>query len=151
MLRRPFEVVMKLGLFFASLLMAFTAYACTAQSGGTNTQPEVQSTTSTILETNDRNFEHDVIDSNKPVLVDFYASWCAPCKRMEPVLEDLATMYRGKVKILRVDVEKNPEVASRYRIRAIPHIMLFKDGDLVDDVLGMTSRERLSYSVERTL
>jgi thioredoxin-like negative regulator of GroEL len=70
---------------------------------------------------------------------------------MEPILEDVARMYHGKIKVLRVDVDKNPRVAERYRIQAIPRMMLFKNGDLVDDVLGATSRERLSYSVERTL
>lgn len=106
---------------------------------------------SSIAETGDASFEREVLDAKTPVLVDFYASWCQPCKRMEPVLEDLAQMYSGKVKVVRVNVEENPKLAKRYRITAIPHLMLFKDGDLVDDVLGMTSKERLSYSLDRTL
>jgi thioredoxin 1 len=106
---------------------------------------------SDLPHTTDTTFERDVIDSNQPVLVEFYAEWCGPCRHMEPILEDVARMYHGKIKVLRVDVDKNPRVAERYRIQAIPRMMLFKNGDLVDDVLGATSRERLSYSVERTL
>jgi thioredoxin 1 len=119
------------------------------------TMPEERSmsaiSSSDLPHTTDTTFERDVIDSDQPVLVEFYAEWCGPCRHMEPILADLARMYHGKIKVVRVDVDKNPLVAQRYRIQAIPRMMLFKNGDLVDDVLGATSRERLSYSVERTL
>jgi len=104
-----------------------------------------------VPETSDARFEHDVIDSDTPVLVGFYASWCPPCRRMDPILSDLATMYKDKAKIVRINVDKNPKISTRYRITAVPHIMVFKNGDLVDDVLGQTSRERLSYTLDRTL
>jgi thioredoxin 1 len=104
-----------------------------------------------IAQTNDAKFEHDVIDSDQPVLVEFAADACPPCEKMEPILEDLAMMYKHKVKVVLVDVHKNPRVAQRYRIVAVPRLMLFKNGDLVDDVLGATSRERLSYTLDRTL
>lgn len=104
-----------------------------------------------IAETSDARFERDVLDSDTPVLVDFYAVWCGPCRRMEPILQDLAKQYRHKVKVVRVDIEKNPTLAMRYRVEAIPRLMLFKDGDLVDDKLGVTSRESLSYTLDRTL
>jgi thioredoxin 1 len=106
---------------------------------------------SQIAETSDARFERDVIDSDEPVLVDFYATWCRPCREMQPVLEDLAKSYKHKVKVVRVDVEKNPRIATRYRIEAIPRLMLFKNGDLVDDKLGVTTRESLSSTIDRTL
>lgn len=133
----------------ASIVLSAFLVGC-AQQSATNVASSTVAKVG-IPQTTDASFERDVIDSDVPVLVDFYASWCQPCKRMEPVLQDLATMYNGKAKVVRVNVEENPELAKRFRITAIPHLMLFKNGDLVDDVLGMTSKERLSYSLERTL
>ena len=120
--------------------------ACTPQSVDRG-----QAYASTLPETNSKAFEKDVIDSDVPVLVDFYAVWSEPCRSMEPVLHDLSTMYDGKAKVVRVNVDENPELAKRFRIRAIPHMMLFKNGDLVDDVLGKSTKQRLSYTMERAL
>jgi thioredoxin 1 len=133
----------------AAMLFAVVALL----SGCASSRQDLQRTvvSNDIGQTTDAKFERDVIDSNQPVLVDFFAAGCQPCEKMQPILEDLASMYKHKVKVLRLDIQKNPRTAERYRIVAVPRMMLFKNGDLVDDVLGTTSRERLSYTLDRTL
>ena len=106
---------------------------------------------SDIINTTNDNFQGDVLDSNVPVLVDFWATWCAPCKAIAPVLEDLAAEYDGKAKVVKVDVTENQEIAARYGIRNIPALYLFKDGEVVDQVVGALPRSQLVNFVEKNL
>jgi len=82
-------------------------------------------------------FPSEVLLSKEPVAVDFYAEWCGPCKMLSPVLEKFSDVYAGKVKIAKVDVDNNPELAGRFQIRGVPTMIFFKDGKVVDQVVGM--------------
>ena len=90
------------------------------------------------IEVTDESFASEVLQSDIPVLVDYWAPWCGPCRMAEPVLEKIADEYEGRLKVCRVNVDDNREVASQYRIMSIPTIFLFKDGELVDQVTGVT-------------
>jgi len=97
-----------------------------------------------IVNTTDADFQADVLDSQTPVLVDFWAAWCAPCKAIAPVLEDLSQEYEGKVKIVKVDVTSCEETAVKYNIRNIPALLLFKDGQVVAQQVGAAPRSKLA-------
>ena len=88
------------------------------------------------IEVTEQNFEAEVINSKIPTIVDFWAVWCGPCKVIAPYLEEIASEYSGKVKIAKVDVDNNQSIATKYGIRSIPTVMFFKNGKLVDQVIG---------------
>jgi thioredoxin 1 len=90
---------------------------------------------------NDANFDEEVLDSDKPVLVDFWAEWCGPCKALAPVIDDLAKEYKGKVKVGKVDTDANREVSVRFAISAIPTVILFKKGEIVEKFVGLRSKK----------
>jgi thioredoxin 1 len=96
-----------------------------------------------ITELDSSNFESTVTQASVPVVVDFWAPWCGPCKAIAPILEDLANEQGDAVKICKVNVESNSEIAGRYDIRAIPTILIFKDGVVADTVVGLTSLDDL--------
>jgi thioredoxin 1 len=96
-----------------------------------------------ITELDSSNFDSTVSSGATPVLVDFWAPWCGPCKAIAPILEELANELGDSVKICKVNVDNNSEVASKYEIRAIPTILIFKDGQLADTVVGLTSKDDL--------
>ncbi len=89
----------------------------------------------------DANFEAEVLKADKPVVVDFWATWCAPCRHIAPLVDELATSYAGKVKVGKLDVDGNQAVASRYGVRSIPTILLFKEGKVVEQVIGANPAE----------
>lgn len=91
----------------------------------------------------DDNFEKEVIQSEVPVLVDFYADWCGPCKMMGPIIEELATEYEGKVKVGKINVDNSPETAAQYRVMTIPTIILFKDGKPTQTTVGVVAKSKL--------
>jgi thioredoxin 1 len=94
------------------------------------------------LSVSDATFEEEVLQSSEPVLVDFFAEWCGPCKAMAPALEQVAAEMKGKVKFAKLDVDQNPEVTQRYTIQAMPTLMIFKDGKKVAERVGALTQKR---------
>ncbi len=104
-----------------------------------------------ILDFGDSNFDTEVLQSPVPVLVDFWASWCAPCRSVAPIVDALAEAYEGKIKVGKVNVDENPAIPARYGIRGIPTIMLFKEGKLIDQVVGAVPKTQLEALVNKAL
>ncbi len=102
------------------------------------------------LEITDQNFE-EIINSDKPVLVDFWAEWCGPCKMIGPVVEELASDYEGRAIIGKVDVDSNPEVSAKFGIRSIPTLLVFKNGEIVDKQVGAVPKTTLSQKLDAQL
>jgi thioredoxin 1 len=103
------------------------------------------------LEFTDQNFEQEVLKSGQPVLVDFWAAWCAPCRMMSPAVEAVADEYVGRAKVGKVNVDENLSVATRYNIRSIPTLLLFKGGQIQEQVVGATSKDVISRLLEKHL
>ena len=103
------------------------------------------------VELTDSNFNDEVLNSDKPVLVDFWAEWCGPCRMVGPVVEELAGDYEGKVKVGKVDVDNNPQVSMQYGIRSIPSLLIFKNGDVVDQIIGAVPKAHLQKQLDAQL
>lgn len=106
---------------------------------------------SKTVEFTDGNFEQEVLQSENPVLVDFWAEWCGPCRMIGPVVEEMAGEYEGKAKIGKVNVDLNPEVSVKYGIRSIPALLIFKDGQVVDQIIGAVPKTHLTKQLEAQL
>jgi thioredoxin 1 len=104
-----------------------------------------------VIVLDDNNFEAEVLQSSVPVLVDFWASWCAPCKAIAPLVDALASEYEGKVKVGKVNVDESPATPAKYGIRGIPTIILFKDGKMVDQVVGAVPKSQLEALIKKSL
>jgi len=103
------------------------------------------------VEITDANFSQEVLKSDTPVLIDFWAEWCAPCKMIAPVVEELAKEYQGKLKVGKVDVDANQTVAGQYGIRSIPTLLVFKGGRVVDQIVGAVPKKILAEKVSKHL
>ena len=101
-----------------------------------------------VLQVTDDNFEAEVIKSDVPAMVDFWAAWCGPCRAIAPVVEELAAEYAGKVKITKMNVDENPKTPGTYGIRAIPTLILFKGGEIAERITGFMPKERLLEKLE---
>lgn len=95
------------------------------------------------------NFEAEVLQSDKPVLVDFYADWCGPCKMMAPLVEQLATEYEGKAVVGKLNIDDEEGIATQYRVMTIPTLAVFKDGKLVDKLIGVNSKEAVIAMIDK--
>lgn len=104
-----------------------------------------------IVEVGDDNFEAEVIRSAVPVLIDFWAPWCGPCKAIAPVVEELAAQYEGKLKVTKLNVDENPITPSRYGVRGIPNLVILKNGAVKDQIVGAVPKSRLVDAIERAL
>ena len=104
-----------------------------------------------MKEVTDQDFEQQVLKSDVPVLVDFWAAWCQPCRQLAPIVESVAERYQGKAKVVKLNVDDSNQTAMRYGVRGIPTLILFKDGNESDRVVGTTSKENISKMIDRAL
>jgi len=108
-------------------------------------------TESDLLHVNDLNFASEVLQSNIPVLVDFWATWCGPCRAISPIIEELAKEFSGRVKITKLNVDENPATPGQYGVRGIPTLILFKEGKVLDQIVGSVPKARLKAMIEKGL
>ncbi len=103
------------------------------------------------LEFTDDNFQNEVLDADQPVLVDFWAEWCGPCRMLAPVIDELATEFDGKAKIGKVDIDANRDAAVNYGIQSIPSVIIFKNGEVVNKFVGISPKEELASALEAAM
>ena len=101
------------------------------------------------LQLTDANFQSEVLDSDQPVLVDFWAAWCGPCRAVGPTIEELAEQYEGAVKVGKLNIDENPQAPSDFGISSIPAVLLFKDGKVVETLVGVQPKERYETALEQ--
>ncbi|MBI4482276.1 MAG: thioredoxin [Acidobacteria bacterium] len=104
-----------------------------------------------IMEVSDATFESEVINSDKPVLVDFWAAWCAPCRMLAPTVEAIANDFNGRLKVAKLNVDENGETSGRFNIKGIPTLLLFKDGVVKDQIVGVTTKGNITKMIESHL
>ena len=106
---------------------------------------------SDLVHVTDGNFEAEVLSSDVPVLVDFSAAWCGPCQRLKPIVEELATEYKGRVKVAHVDIDEAQNTASRFSVMSVPTLKFVKDGEIVDEAIGLMSKSDLAGRLDKLL
>jgi thioredoxin 1 len=104
-----------------------------------------------VLEVSDATFDQEVLQSEQPVLVDFWATWCGPCKAIGPIVEGVAATYAGKLKVIKVNVDENGATPSRYGIRGIPALLFFKGGKVTDQIVGFVPQDVIDEKIQRLL
>ncbi|MFQ6675960.1 MAG: thioredoxin [Fidelibacterota bacterium] len=104
-----------------------------------------------LAEFTDTNFRSEVLGSDVPVLVDFWAEWCAPCRLIEPYVQEIAGEYAGKIRVGRLNVDHNPETATQYGIRSIPNLLVFKNGAISDQMVGAVPKQSITRMLDRVL
>ena len=106
---------------------------------------------SSLLQVNDKNFTSEVLNSDLPVLVEFWATWCGPCRSISPIVEGLAKEFSGRVKVTKLNVEESPATPSQYGVRGVPTLILFKGGKILDQIIGAVPKARLKALIEKAL
>ncbi|MFP3984178.1 MAG: thioredoxin [Desulfurivibrionaceae bacterium] len=114
-----------------------------------NNQGGVNMAEGKVVEISDADFESEVLKADLPTLVDFWAPWCGPCKAITPVIQEMSEEYDGKIKFAKMNVDNNPETPGKFGIRAIPTLILFKNGEVADQVTGAVGKDQLSAMVEK--
>ncbi|MDB6164436.1 MAG: trxA [Xanthomonadaceae bacterium] len=104
-----------------------------------------------VIHATDADFDSHVLQSSEPVLVDFWAQWCGPCKMIAPALDELATTYAGRAKVVKVDIDQNRAVALKYHVRSIPMLLLFKDGQVQATQIGAVGKAQLAQIIDKAL
>jgi thioredoxin 1 len=104
-----------------------------------------------LFEAGDGNFDQEIVQADRPALVDFWAPWCGPCKALGPIVEEIAAVYGDRVKFAKVNVDDNPRISATYGIRSIPTLILFKDGRILDTLIGLVSKDKLESFVKKGL
>ncbi|MBU4532905.1 MAG: thioredoxin [Eubacteriales bacterium] len=104
-----------------------------------------------VMEFNEKNFEAEVLKSEEPVLVDFWAAWCGPCRSMAPVIDQLASEFQGKAKVGKLNVDENQSLATKYGIKGIPTLLFFKAGEVVDQEVGYTAKDVIEGKLNRIM
>ena len=104
-----------------------------------------------LLHVDDKNVASEVLNSDLPVLVDFWATWCGPCRSISPIVEELAKEFVGKVKVTKLNVDENPAIPGQYGVRGIPTLILFKGGEILDQIVGAVPKARLKTMIEKAL
>jgi thioredoxin 1 len=104
-----------------------------------------------ITAATDDNFDAEVLKSSKPVLVDFWAPWCGPCKKIGPIVEEIAEKYKGSIKVMKLNVDNDQKSAANFNVRSIPTVILFKDGKIMDTIIGLVPQERLEDLIKKGL
>ncbi len=106
---------------------------------------------SQVLEANETSFEAEVVQSDRPVLVDFSATWCGPCKKLEPVVHEIADDYKGRLKVVKVDIDKAPGIAAKFAVMSVPTLVLFRDGKVMDQLIGLVAKRVIAERVDKVL
>jgi thioredoxin 1 len=106
---------------------------------------------SSLVHVNDKNFSSEVLNSDLPVLVEFWATWCGPCRSISPIVEALAKEFSGRVKVTKLNVDESPATPSQYGVRGIPTLILFKSGKILDQIIGSVPKTRLKALIEKAL
>lgn len=108
-------------------------------------------TSGELVHLNDGNFEEKITKSDKPVLIDFWAPWCGPCKAIGPIVEELATTFKDRAVIAKINVDENQKAATTYGVRSIPTLIMFKDGKVFDTIIGLVPKERLEEFINKAI
>ena len=106
---------------------------------------------SQVLEADAANFEAEVVQADRPVLVDFSATWCGPCKKLEPLVQEIADDYDGRLKVVKVDIDKAPGIAAKFAVMSVPTLVLFRDGKVMDQLTGLVAKRVIADRVDKVL